>query len=112
MVNMPNFEDLPYAVRKSPRKRWNYLKNLLNGNETPTRNVSISVNNGTDPIQGATVKIGEVTKTTGSAGGCSFNGVTDGEHQVIVSADGFTTKTENITVSSKNTSFTISLTSA
>ncbi|MGN0176644.1 MAG: carboxypeptidase-like regulatory domain-containing protein [Methanobrevibacter sp.] len=112
MAVIPNFEDLPYSIRNSPRKRWNYLKKLLSDDETPvTRNVSISVNDGSNPVSGASVKIGSDTKTTGSAGGCSFK-LADGDYQVTVSADGFTTKTESITVSSEATSFTISLTSA
>ena len=78
----------------------------------PTQNVGITVTDGTDPINGATVVIGETSKTTGSAGGCTFNGVTYGTHTVTVSKDGYTTKTESITVDADNSSFTISLVSA
>jgi hypothetical protein len=127
MVDIPKFKDLPYSVRKSPRKRWDYLAELLGDGsgesgssepETPvveqpaTRDISITINDGKDPVQSASVVIGETTKTTGSAGGCTFNSITDGEHTVTVTADGFTEKTETITVSSENTSFTISLTAA
>lgn len=80
--------------------------------EESTQNISFTINDGTDAISGATVTIGEDSKTTGSAGGCSFNGVTEGEVSVTVSAEGYTTKTETITVDSEHTSFTISLTSA
>lgn len=135
--NLPQFIDLPYAYRGSPRKRWNLLVDLLTGVkvfdpetkkisevqsssntgnsepevETPsTRNISITVNDGTDPIQGASVVIGETSKTTGSAGGCTFD-VADGKVSVEISKEGFVSKTEEITVSEDNTSFTISLTS-
>ena len=80
--------------------------------ETPqetTRDISFTINDGTDPIQGATVTIGSENKTTGSAGGCNFTGIADGEISVTVEKEGYTTKTETITVSSSNTSFTISL---
>lgn len=76
-----------------------------------TRTVSFTINDGTDPIGGASVVIDDdTTKTTGQAGGCTAE-LTDGEHEVTVTKDGFTDKTETITVSADNTSFTISLTS-
>ena len=77
-----------------------------------SRKITFSINDGTDAISGASVNIGETTKTTGSAGGCSFDDITDGEISVTVSAEGFTTKTETITVSENSTSFTISLTAS
>ncbi len=81
--------------------------------ETPTtRNINFVINDGTDAIQGATVTIGEITSTTGSQGGCTLQGVSDGENSVTVEAEGYTTKTETITVSESDTTFTISLVSA
>ena len=77
--------------------------------EETTQDISFTINDGTDAIGGATVTIGEDSKTTGSAGGCSFNGVTEGEVSVTVSAEGYTTKTETITVNAEHTTFTISL---
>ena len=42
--------------------------------QTPvTRTLSFTINDGTDAIEGATVKIGSTIKTTGSAGGCTFS---------------------------------------
>lgn len=86
-----------------------------NTEETQTlskRNLSFTVNDGNNPIEGATVTIGTITGTTGSAGGCTLQDVEEGEQSVTISKDGFTTKTETITVSSSNTSFTISLVAA
>lgn len=79
--------------------------------ETPTatRDLSFTINNGTAPIEGATVTIGSKTGTTGSAGGCTLTGVEEGTQSVEVSATGYTTKTESITVDETHTSFTISL---
>ena len=78
--------------------------------ETTKRKITFTINDGTTAIENATVKIGTTTKTTGSAGGCSFDDIEDGTVSVEVSAEGYTTKTEEITVSESNTSFTISLT--
>lgn len=77
--------------------------------EETTQDISFTINDGTDAISGATVTIGEDSKTTGSAGGCSFNEITEGEVSVTVSAEGYVTKTETITVDEDHTSFTISL---
>ncbi|MBQ2654091.1 MAG: carboxypeptidase regulatory-like domain-containing protein [Methanobrevibacter sp.] len=74
-----------------------------------TQNISFTINDGTDPIEGASVVIDETTKTTGSAGGCTFSDITEGSVSVNVSAEGYTSKTETITVDSTHTSFTISL---
>ena len=77
--------------------------------EQTTQSISFTINDGTDPINGASVVIGEVTKTTGSAGGCTFDNIEEGTVSVEVSKEGFATKTEEITVDSEHTSFTISL---
>ena len=74
-----------------------------------TRNINFLINDGTDAIQGAVVTIGNITGTTGSAGGCTLQNVSDGEHSVTVTAEGYTSKTETITVSESDTTFTISL---
>lgn len=77
--------------------------------ETTTYTVSFTINDGTDPVQGATVTIGSTDKTTGSAGGCTFDNMEEGTVSVEVSKDGFTTKTEEISIDSTHLSFTISL---
>lgn len=76
-----------------------------------TRDLSFTINDGTDPIEGATVTIGGKTGNTGSAGGCTISGIEDGDVSVSVSKEGYTTKTETITVDETHTSFTISLVS-
>jgi hypothetical protein len=78
-----------------------------------SRLVNFTVNDGTTAIGSATVVIDNDTenaKTTGGAGGCTAT-LTDGEHTIKVSKEGYVTKTETITVSEDNSSFTISLTS-
>ena len=76
-----------------------------------TRNINFLINDGTSAIRGAEVKIGDITGTTGSAGGCTLHDVSDGEHSVTVTADGYITKTETITVSESSITFSISLVS-
>lgn len=115
-------------LRRSEGDRWNYLVDeLSSGDETPkpepqepvqqeeppvTRDISITVNDGTDAVEGASVAIGEITGTTGSDGGCTLQGVADGEQTINVTATGFDDYSDTITVSENGTSFTISLTAA
>lgn len=77
--------------------------------QSTLRDISVTINDGTDPIEGATVTVGAKTGTTGSAGGCTIKDVTEGTVSVEVSATGYVTKTETVTVDSTHTSFTISL---
>lgn len=77
-----------------------------------TRTLSFTINDGTNAIDGASVTIDSTTKTTGSAGGCTFTDMADGTYSVEVSKEGYTTKTELITSDETHTSFTISLVSA
>ena len=88
----------------------NSISDDNSGEEETTQDISFTINDGTTAINGATVTIGETSKTTGSAGGCNFTGITEGSVTVEVSATGYVTKTETITVDSEHTSFTISLT--
>lgn len=110
----------PFATAKVLQDHEDRLKALEgkesgSGNEqqqeqTPTTyDLSFTINDGTDPIKGATVKIGSKTGTTGDLGGCTLKDIEEGSQSVEVSATGYVTKTETITVSSSNTSFTISL---
>ena len=84
---------------------------ILPNNEVnpETRNINFIINDGTNAVQGASVSIDGITGTTGSAGGCTLQNVTDGENSVTVTAEGYTSKTETITVSENETTFTISL---
>ena len=118
MTDFLAWNELPVRVRRSRRLLYEYITGQLvlespvnEPVDTPTtRNISFSINDGTDPVEGASVVIGETTKTTGSAGGCSFNEITDGEHNITVTAEGYTEYNDTITVSENSTSFTISLT--
>ena len=72
--------------------------------------ISFTVNDGTDPIEGASVVINETTKTTGAAGGCTFPDMLYDTYSVTVSKTGYVDKTEEIEFDSSHKSFTISLT--
>lgn len=123
MVKIPQFNDIPTSVRRSPRLRWNYLADFLNElleleddeeeegiPEVTTRDLSISVNDGTDAVAGVVVAIGAINGTTGPAGGCTLKGVGDGEQTITATKEGYEEYSDTITVSENNTSFTISLT--
>ena len=85
--------------------------NSSSDTQSPTTyNLSFTVNDGTNPVEGAIVTIGEITGTTGSAGGCTLSNVPEGSQTVTVTCDGFTNYSDTINVSEENTSFTISLT--
>lgn len=86
------------------------LPNNEGNPEITTKTISFSVNDGTDAIQGATVTVDGKTGTTGSAGGCSINEITNGEYTVTVTKEGYEDYTNTITVDDEHTSFTISLT--
>lgn len=72
--------------------------------------LTIKVDDGTDAIEGASVVIGETSKTTDSSGECTFTDMPYDDYSAEVSATGYTTKTESIAFRSNHKSFTISLT--
>ena len=111
---LPKWNDIPVAYRRSLKKYHEYLRSLENSDDDDdvdptTRDISVTVKSGETPIENASVTIGSTTRTTGSAGGCSFTGIAEGETTVTVTAEGYTEKTETITVDSTHTSFEISL---
>ena len=82
--------------------------------DTPeTVNISVSVSDGTDPVQGASVTIGGNTGTTGSAGGCTVSGVTVGDGvTVTVTCEGYEDYTATEDITSETTSLSITLTAS
>ena len=107
---------LPFATANVLQDHEDRIKALENDSPAPspdpepvTQDLSFTINDGTDPIEGATVTIGAKTGTTGAAGGCTIKDIEEGSVSVEVAKEGYTTKTETITVDSTHTSFTISL---
>lgn len=96
-----------YTLPKSTKGTGMYVKIY---SQSPTRTVSFTVQDSNeDGIGGATVTIGETTKTTGGAGGCTAT-LIDGDYEVEVSKEGYITKTEEITVAYDEITFVITLT--
>lgn len=79
---------------------------------TPVGTLTITVEDSEDtpsPIEGASVTIGETTKTTDETGKVEFAGMEYDDYSAEVSAEGYTTKTESIAFRSNHKSFTVSL---
>ena len=74
--------------------------------------ITITVDDGTDAVEGASVTIGSTTKTTDANGECTFPDMTYGDYSAEVSKEGYTTKTESIGFRSNHKSFTVSLTAS
>lgn len=73
--------------------------------------VSFTVNDGTDPIQGAVVTVATgKTGTTGSSGGCTISSVFPNTYTVTVVAEGYENYSDEKAIDDDHKSFTISLT--
>lgn len=68
-----------------------------------TFNIRIVVTDGSNPIKGANVVFGTVTRSTGSAGGANIYNITSGEYDLTVSKDGYASHTETVTVDGDET---------
>lgn len=87
------------------------LRYLPETEEIPeTVNIHVTVNDGTDPVEGATVTIDEISSITGSAGGCNLQNVPTGIQTIEVTKEGYVEYSDSITVSDGNNEFTITLT--
>lgn len=75
-----------------------------------TVNLSVTVTDGTDPVEGVTVSIGNISSTTGSAGGCTLQNVPEGSRTITATATGYENYSDTIEVSSQNNEITIVLT--
>ena len=88
------------------RKHTNFTISLVH----EKRNLSISVTDGENAIEGASVAIGDITGTTGNAGGCTLSNVLDGEHTITATKEGYENYSDTITSDSTHSSFTITMT--
>lgn len=77
--------------------------------EPSTDTLTIEVNDGTDPIIGASVTIGETTETTGDDGKAEFDLAYD-DYTATITADGYNDAEESIAFRSNHKTFTVSLT--
>ena len=88
---------------------------IIPSTPTVTRNISVSVTDGTDPLENVDVVLEDADETqfsgkTGSAGGCTISNVPEGSYSVIASKEGYVVYTGNITVSEETTTLEIILT--
>ena len=67
------------------------------------------MSDGTDPISGATVTIGDDEETTDEDGEATFESVYEGSQTITVSKTGYADKTSTVTVDDSHTSFEIEL---
>ena len=79
-----------------------------------THNISVSVTDGTNPLENVDVVLtdteNEYSGKTGSAGGCTISNVPEGTYNVTATKTGYNTYTGTITVNEDNTSLSISMT--
>ena len=80
---MPNQETDDYATEDS---------------DDTTFNIHITVNDGTDAVEGAKVKFGEINRTTGKLGGANIYNITANSYTLEVTADGFEDYTSTVVV--------------
>lgn len=79
------------------------------------RNISVKVNDGTNPVSGAVVSLIKnnetiASSTTGSAGGCTLRNIEDGSYTITVIKDGFVDYEDTVITSEDNANLTIELT--
>lgn len=78
-----------------------------------TYNISVSVTDGTDPLENVDVTLSdgenEYSGRTGSAGGCTISNVPEGEYDVVASKTGYTEYAGTIAVSENNTNLAITM---
>ena len=78
---------------------------------TETVDIAVTVDNGTNPVQGASVTIGGKTGTTGSQGGCTVSKVEIGEDVAVsVTCAGYEDYADTITVTEETITLSITLT--
>ena len=82
---------------------------------TPVGTLTVTVTDSEDTpsaIEGATVVIGETTKTTDANGKAEFPNLTYEDKSATISATGYTTKSETLAFRSNHKSFTVALVEA
>ena len=101
------------------RRRCNWFS-LVKGSITPpgqtpatTYNISVSVSDGTDPLENVDVTLSDTENTytgkTGSAGGCTISNVPEGTYNVTANKAGYKEYVATVNVSENNTNLTITM---
>lgn len=110
-----DWEDLPVATRRSPRKLYNVIKEAVNGSGNDGFLVTVNVTNGLEAVEGAIVAIYDdgydnpVEETTSSEGSCSFAGIAEGEHNIRIIHGDYPELSDKIYIDEDNNAFTFDL---
>ena len=70
----------------------------IEDSDDTTFNIHLTVTDGTDAVEGAKVKFGEINRTTGKQGGANIYNITAGSYTLEVTADGFEDYTSTVVV--------------
>ena len=111
------WNELPVAVRRSKRRLYEYIRTGGESEETPSDseedadpvNIAVTVTDGTDPVAQVAVAIGEITGTTGNAGGCTLSNVPVGSATVTATKEGYYDYSASITVAADTETLEIEL---
>lgn len=120
------WNELPVNVRRSKHLLYNYLafgelpsmpetveETVEEPAEEPaatTVNIGVTVTDGSDPVSGVAVAIGDINGTTGGQGGCTLSNVPVGSATVTATKEGFEDYSQSILVTGETTSLEIELT--
>lgn len=105
-LHLEEFKELLKKDVRSTREYYIYLKENANPSSAPT--LTITVKSGDSAVSGASVTIGETTKSTGSDGKTSFTLDYD-DYLVEVSKSGYESATETLAFRSNHKNFEIEL---
>ena len=75
-----------------------------------TVNINVTVTEGSTKLSGVTVKIGDITGTTGSQGGCTLNNVPVGRRTITATKSGYQGYSQSVNITSETESLSINMT--
>ncbi len=120
MADKLRWNELPVNVRRSKHLLYNYLafgelptfeaEETAEDDEPGAVDIQVSVTDGTNPVGQVQVSIGDITGTTGLAGGCKLSNVPLGAATVNATKEGFEEYSKSIVVTAETTSLEIELT--
>ena len=70
----------------------------------------MNVTEGSTKLSGVTVKIGDITGTTGSQGGCTLNNVPVGTRTVTATKSGYANYSRQVNITGETESLSINMT--
>ncbi len=120
------WNELPVNVRRSKHLLYNYLafgelpsmpetveETVEEPAEEPaatTVNIGVTVTDGSDPVSGVAVAIGDINGTTGGQGGCTLSNVPVGSATVTATKEGYEAYSQSVTITASTETLEIVLT--